>query len=192
MEFQLFGATVQSYGMGVNSEGRGLVESVEITNLTNAARKGKAFLLTSDFISLTPGSPLIHNGIIFLKNTSDTEIMKIDRIRTCGTQTNRWRMIKNPSTGTLISSGSSISFNNTNFTSGIVAPATAKVGSNGSTVTDGTLIGQWINGTGHSLEEYRGGIQLGTNDCIALTCYVEAAASVCANLLMFFDTDNGV
>jgi hypothetical protein len=189
MEFQISSSGTKPNGMLVNNDGRALVESVSLSNITNASRKGQAFLLTSDFKDITTTGQ--EHGFFFIKNTSTDKMLMIDRIRTCGTGTQKWKLYKNPTAGTIINAlgsptASEVAFSNTNFASGVVASGNAYVGGEGHSISGGTFIGQWINGTGHSLESYQGAIQLGTNDSVALTVEVPSAITVCTNWLIYF------
>ena len=60
-------------------------------------------------------------------------------------------------------------------------------GANGSTLTGGTIIENWINAMGHSTEEFDGVLILAKNDSLALTCEVSSAADVCVRVLAFVD-----
>jgi len=164
----------------VNDEGRVLTDSIAKTDLGHAAQSGKTFALTTDFISLTTlGS---YSGIIYIKNT-DTVYIEIGVLRACGTTLSQWKIYKNPTTGTLISGGAAITPVNTNFISGVSLSVTAVKGADARTVTDGTLLGQWVCAADNCEFILDGAIILAPNNSIALVCKPFAAGEFCAWLL---------
>ena len=89
----------------VNVENR--LETFSITESRSADisnRNGKAFILATDFVSLTTTGSF--NGMIYVKNSSDENLF-IDKLRVCGTSASSSYMqtilIENPTTGNLIS-----------------------------------------------------------------------------------------
>jgi len=143
--------------------------------------EGNTFWTASGFISLTTTGSF--SGIYYLKNTHLTKEFHVEFLRTCGLAAAEWKLYRNPTTGTLISGGTDVVPGNANFSSGGVLTATVKGGADAQTVTDGNVIAQWINGAGHSVQEFKGSMVLGPGDSLALTCKPESAADVCVTLM---------
>lgn len=152
---------------------------------------GLSFILASDFVSLsTTGS---FNGIMYIKNTSASNNMFIQRIRVCGTETGsiQCRLISNPTAGTLVSDANAADQLNANLSSsnqfsaqGLVYAASG----DGKTVTDGSNLSNFIiRSPGHGIQEYEGSIILGPGDSIALTCKPSAATTLCAEAQVFVE-----
>lgn len=142
-------------------------------------------IATGGFISITTANT--ETGVFYMKYTGDGDF-HITSIRTCGVETNKWLLYKDASTGTLISNAVSGVITNTSIASSNLAPITCYKGAEGDTVTNGTVIENWINGMGHSTEDFDGVLVLKKNDSLALTCEVPMASDVCVRILGFEDT----
>lgn len=183
MGVQIESAGLNANGMVVNSKGRALVEAFTFPGITNAAVLGSAFYIATDFVPLTTTGAF--SGILYLKNTTSLQL-RVSSIRTCGLTNQEWKLIRNPTAGTLISAGTALAPGNLLFSSGREFQAEAKVGVDGHTVTDGALLAQWINAVGHSREEFQGSITLDQNNTLALVCKPSVAADVCVSLQCWF------
>ena len=189
---QIEGGTGSGYRAKVDTENRLSTFSITETRLADiSARTGDAFILTSDFVSLTTTGSF--SGIMYIKNTSTTENIFVDRIRICGTGSSmgslQTKLVKNPTAGTLISdenAGISIPANlgSQEVFSGLNYAASA----DGKTVTDGTQFSQFtIHLPGHTIQDYQGnliipgGASMGialkpsysTEACIEIQCWFE-------------------
>jgi len=100
-----------------------------------AAFDGYLHAFTTGPITLTTTGS--YSGLLYITN-SDSRPIYIWQIVAFGTVAVRWQFVKNPTTGTLISGGTSISATNVNFASTLTLGATLKKGGDGSTVTNGT------------------------------------------------------
>lgn len=174
-------------GTGTGSRAKvGLDNRLEVRALMNSGlhkvsfEDGKLFYIETDFIPVTTVGVL--TGILYVKNTGN-ENLHLWKLRTCGTVLNQWKLIKNPSAGTLVSDAVPAYVTNTNFTSGNTLDSDAFKGAEGKTVTDGSHVTQWTNNIGHSLEDLDGALILGKNDSIALVCKVAVAGEVCVHLI---------
>lgn len=187
MSFFIKDGTGQGYNAKVFDNNKLAVQSVSQSRLAYFADTEKASYLiaTGGFISLTTTDT--ETGILYLKYTGDGDL-HITSIRTCSTASNKWLLYKNPTTGTLISNATAGISNNTNFGSSNVLPATVYKGADGATLTNGSIIENWINASGHSTEEFDGVLILQKNDSIALTCEVPSAADACVRILAFEDS----
>lgn len=169
----------------VDGNNRLLTQSSVESNMARVSRvTGEAYTFSSDFISIT--SVDTETGILYIKNTSPTMSFCISSIRASGILAQKWKLYSNVTTGTLVSAESAMVPQNLNLTSNSVAPADVYVGVNGSTVTDGARMEEWINGPGGATEEFGGAILLGRNDIIALTVEVPVACSVSVRVIGYF------
>ena len=155
-----------------------------------SVRDGQSFILTSDFISLTTTASF--NGVFYLKNTDATKIIYIDKIRICGTGTSmgyvQCKLIKNPTTGTLISDETSAIAIPANLGASTDFIGTVYKGADAKTVTDGTQFSQFtVHLPGHTTQEYDGALVLtggtsfsievkpsyATELCVEIQCWIE-------------------
>lgn len=170
-----------NYRAGVTGDNRLKTEAVTVSELSASTEDGKTFIAASDFVTLsTTGS---FSGIFYIKNDTVDRDFHIDSIRTCNDMFAYWRIKKNPTTGTLISSGTSLTPVNGDFNIGTVDSMTVKSGSDGATVTDGTLVGTHMQGTGHSVQEFKGGVDLPPGTSMAIECKPSAAGDVCIQMV---------
>lgn len=171
---------------GVNEANRLETEAITITELENRSETEEgAYYLASDFIALTTTASF--NGVLYFKNTLEQEI-HIAYIRTCGDMVQEWKLIKNPTTGTLISDANAGLSNNINFSSNKTLTADVYSASgDGKTITNGSQIAQLINDVGHSNTPLEGALILKNGDSVALTCKPAAAGDVCATVLVYIE-----
>lgn len=150
-----------------------------------------AYALATDFIALTTTAS--YSGILYLLNTSTTHNVHIDSIRTSSTVGALWQLMRNPTAGTLISAGTALLPVNDNFSSGKVVSGTAKKGVDAQTVTDGTLIGQWMTGVYVPQERrYEGALILGTGSSLAILCKPSAAATIGSTISLWIEPTRAV
>jgi len=154
------------------------------TQRTEAAKNtvdGNTFWLASGFVPLTTTGSF--SGIFYVKNTHDTENLNIDFLRTCNFSPSQWQLYRNSTTGTLISGGTAITPGNANF--GINTPLSSTVlgGADGDTITDGAIVAQWINGAGHSVQNFQGTIVLAPGNSLSLNCKPTVATTACVTAM---------
>jgi len=177
--------TGKGFSASVNSNNR-LRTHAETLELLPAVslRDGKAFMYKTDFVALTTTGSF--SGLVYIQNSSTTPLA-VMAIRTCGTAYCQWRILKNPTGGTLISGGTASTPLAMNFTSAEDFEGTALVGADTNTVTGATVLGTWINGgPGHSVEEFSGALILGQGDSVALEVQPSAAATVCSTIQLAY------
>jgi hypothetical protein len=170
----------------VSDEHRLLVDAVSFAGIEHVSEvEEQGYYLASDFIDLTTTTSF--NGVFYVKNNSDTEL-HIFNFRTCGTVTQQWKLIKNPTAGTLISDANPGTNENLNFksTNTLTADVYGASG-NAKTVTNGKQTAQLINNAGHSIHELQGSIILGKGNSLAMTCKPGAAGIVCVSLLCYLE-----
>lgn len=151
-----------------------------------SAHNGQVFTVASDFINITTTASF--TGFLYLLENSLTKYTHIETIRCTSTVNCLWQLIKNPTAGTLISGGTAVTPQNTNFSSGRSMELTAKKTTAGAglTITDGTLIGQWMT-SAYTPFVYliQGSMILGTGDTIALLCKPAAAGDMGSTFTMW-------
>lgn len=165
----------------VNSDSRLLTEAVIITELSASTEDGNTFIVASDFVTLSDTGSF--SGVFYFKNTSADRDYHIDSLRTCNDSFTYWKIKKNVSTGTLVSGGAAAPVTNGDLNLSTVPTCTALTGSNGATVTDGTLMGTHMQGAGHSTQEWKGGVDLPPGASMSIECKPTAAGDVCIQMV---------
>lgn len=147
---------------------------------------GDSFTIPSEFIALTTTAS--YTGILYLINTSVTHNIHIERVRTSSTVGTLWKIVKNPTAGTLISAGTVVTPVNYNFSSGRTLTGTVKKGVDAQTVTDGIWMEQWQTGVYQAIErQYDGSVILGAGNSIAILAQPSAAATVALTLSVWVE-----
>jgi len=140
MDFKLIDSTGKEYGVKVDSENRAHVDAVSKDTSINAALNGESYNINSGSITLTTGN---ESGVIYLKNNEEKhlvikEIIVIVGSSTGGSGEGEVKIVKNPSTGTLITAATNASIvENRNFSSSRELEASVYRGIEGATVTNG-------------------------------------------------------
>lgn len=167
----------------VTTDNRLGTDSISLPAYSYASQeKGDAFIVTTDFITFT--TTATEMGFMYFKNTSNIPI-NIYSLRTCGLAAQQWKIIKNPTGGTLISNAVASPSNNLNLSSPKIVSTLSYVGVDGDTVTGGTLLDQFINAMGHSEEFFNGALVLSPLDSIALVIKLPAATTACARMIYY-------
>jgi hypothetical protein len=173
----------------VSTENRLETEAISTPVVAHIAEEEKqAYLLSSDFISLTTTGSF--NALMYVKNTSSTLNLHIQTIRTCSSETGsiQLRLLKNPTAGTIVSDANNSDKLNSNFSSNNSFSGLSYAASgDGKTFTDGTNFTQFINRSpGHSIQEYDGSILLGPGDSIGLSAKPSASTTICVEIQTYF------
>ena len=167
-------------GANVNSEGRLETQSHNHTEARHHAGEGDVYLIGSGF-GVGPATADDFTNILYVRNDSTTKEINIGILRTCNEVAGKWRLLKNPTAlGTSV-----ITPVNSNLGSSKTLVATVQEFSvAGTTFTDGTVMGQWIHGVGHSLFPFQGSVILGPNDAIGLEYapHSATAGEACATI----------
>lgn len=158
----------------------GVVESF-LRDISNEMEQ--SYYVATGFTDLTTTGN--DNAILYFKYTGKEKI-SIYNIRTCGTATQQWILLKNPTAGTIIDDADPATGTNLHLVSANTLTATIyRASGDGKTFTDGTAMAQWINGTGHSIAELDGSLIISQNESIGLTCKISVAATACVTLLCY-------
>lgn len=187
MSDMILDGTGKGYRLAIDKNNRAQTLSVSKTEMTDiSTREGEAYIFASGpFTSITTTG--VEHGFMYIKNTSTTKELHIDNIRTCGETIQKWRLYKGVTAGTLVSGATDGISNNINLTKANQAEVTVYIGSDGSTITDGTMIEHWINDVGHSNEEFDGALVLGTNDTLALSLETDTAGDFCCRMIAYYE-----
>lgn len=157
---------------------------ISVPQVTGYTEDGDGFILASGFIPISNTTSF--SGVYYLKNTSTNKDYHIDLFRSCNDQSTYWKLLKNPTTGTVIDTANTATPVNSKFNSSKEITGTFYYGGNELTFTDGTEAGTWIQGgPGHSLHEWKGGIDIGPGQSMGISAQPTAAANVCIMLLIF-------
>lgn len=146
---------------------------------------GDAYSIASDFIALTTTAS--YSGILYLVNQTTTSlVIHLEALRTSSTVPVLWQLWKNSTAGTLISAGTVITPVNLNYSSGKSLVALTKKGADAQTVTDGTLVAQWMSAAYAPVQlVQQGSVILNVGNSLALTCKPSAAGSVGTTLTVW-------
>jgi len=147
-----------------------------------------AHLIATDFVSLTTTGSF--NALLYIKNNSSKTLF-IQTIRTCsdGSGSLQLRLIKNPTSGTIVSDASAADSRSSNMASSVSFDGLAYTASgDGKTITDGDNLTQFINKSpGHSIQEYDGAVVIPKGKSIGLTCKPSVATTVCVEVQCWFE-----
>jgi hypothetical protein len=168
---QIVDGTGQGHRAKVNSMNQMEVKASNLPLIQEASVNGDAYGFATDFIALsTTGA---ERGILYIQNTAETNL-HIELLRVSSENSVKWRVRKNPTTGTLISGGTTGTPRNLNFQSGQTFTGTMLIGSDSTTLTDGDLLTQLTAGEGAQRFDFEGAIILGQNDAIAISTEIDA------------------
>lgn len=141
MGFQIQDGTGSSKKVKVNSNNRIETESVITTSLSTTSKQdGNAYTVGTDGVLNFNFTSGVDNAILYCKNNEDVDLF-VDVCVVSQDVAGIYKYIKNPTTGTLIDSGTSTTPVNFNFGSSNVADLDViKLNASGQTFTDGTVI----------------------------------------------------
>lgn len=141
MGFQIQDGTGSSKKVKVNSNNRIETESVITTSLSTTSKQdGNAYTVGTDGVLNFNFTSGVDNAILYCKNNEDVDLF-VDVCVVSQDVAGIYKYIKNPTTGTLIDSGTSTTPINFNFGSSNVADLDViKLNTSGQTFTDGTVI----------------------------------------------------
>lgn len=147
-----------------SGSGNGVTAHVTTDNLLKVASRtesqedheaelGNAYVVEAADVTLTTANT---SSLLYIKNTGDDDIVVPNFIASLGTSTGgtfgRWTLevVRQPTNGTLISGASAATAVNRNFGSNNTLAATLFKGVEGSTITDGVVLGRaYFTAPGH-------------------------------------------
>lgn len=141
MGFQIQDGTGSSKKVKVNSNNRIETESVITTSLSTTSKQdGNAYTVGTDGVLNFNFTSGVDNAILYCKNNEDVDLF-VDVCVVSQDVAGIYKYIKNPTTGTLIDSGTTTTPVNLNFGSSNVADLDViKLNASGQTFTNGTVI----------------------------------------------------
>lgn len=171
-------------------------DAVTYTRIADVSLRTKqAFTIATNFVNITTTASF--SGLLYIKNTdSEGRDMLIEHIRLCGDggagamnmESIKCIVYRNPTTGTLISGGTTLDVLNNNFGSFNEFNGVAKVGADGLTVTDGGHFTQFETHTpGHSILDFNDSIVLPKNSSIAFAVQPTIAGDICMEVNVHFE-----
>ncbi len=122
----------------INQENRLLTQTISESEFDSAIGKGEAYNINTEFITITGSSEV---PLLYIKSTDDRDLVLnawfigTDANSGTATRLNLLRVYKNPTSGTIISSGTDVTPVNRNFGSTNEFNGVAKKGGNGFTVS---------------------------------------------------------
>jgi hypothetical protein len=176
MGFQIQDGTGTSLKAKVTNLNRILVDSItEERAVYNSVEVGNTFVITTDYLSFT-GVTGQDDGVLYVKNNSDKKML-IHHIKLwsgTASQFTRITMYKNPTLGTLITSGITATIENINFGSSNDFEGVAYQG-NGTnlTITNGSVWGRHYLGVGNQqmlMFMWNGAVALEKGNSLAVVC----------------------
>ena len=177
-----------SFSATVNSKGQLLTNSTSVNKIYEFSELGESYVILSNFISFTTTA---YNGVLYVSNTSSYPL-HITQMVFGSTANARWKMWRSPTTGTLITAPSA-TLTPVNLFAGSGKSFTGMVqaGGEGYTVTNGVLMGQWVNAAYNTGAIHTdSALTLTNGTSIAFTCSLAAAGDVFMNLQAFYDTED--
>lgn len=169
---------------GVTDTNRLKTQAITVTELTAATEDSNSFVAASDFVTLTTTGDF--SGVFYFKNDTEDRDFHIDSLRTCNDSFCYYKIYRNVTAGTLVSSGTAGTLVNGSFGSNDIPTATVLKGADNLTATDGELLGTHMQGAGHSTQEWKGGIDLTPGTSMAILVKPSTnPTEVCVQLIGF-------
>lgn len=158
------------------------------TNISNAHaisnNDGQSYIIATDLLNIT--DTVNFSAIAYVQNTSTDKHLHLEFGRSGQTSTTQWQFLRNPITGTIVTTATPAIETNTNFTSNNVAEANSYQGFNGATVA-GISAAHWIQETGGALVNLEGTIVMGPLDSIAFAAKPSVAGTITFMAMFYFD-----
>ncbi len=167
----------------VDANGNLLTLATTLELLAAASVKGDAFNAPTSQITLTTTGS--YSGLLYLKNTTSRDI-HIGGFSLTSDVAGQWRIIRNPTTGTLISGGSDIVPANLDFASGAAFQGDTKEGVDAQTITDGSIVSDWNLPAGRTPVSTGGSVILRSGNSIAITFKPSVAGDASLSMNFFF------
>jgi hypothetical protein len=176
--------TVAGYEAKVNASNQLSVFAESATEFAQSSKvDGTAFYLRSGFVPLTTTASF--SGIFYVKNNATAKNVFFHSIRASGGMVQQWKLIRLPTTGTLISGGTPSPALNLNTGFATALDATVLAGADALTVTNGTDWSQWTTPAGASFSnQLSGALILAPGDALAMVVKPAAAGDVGVTMLV--------
>lgn len=165
----------------ITNDGGAFAKAVTIDTLHDASHAGTAYVALVD--TVTYASVDGQSGLIYLKNTTADNV-HIAMSFISNTALARFKLHRNPTTGTLITAGTDYAPVNLNFGSGNTFSGICKTGVSGQTVTDGTVVNSVNKPAGAGVFELQSAVILPRGASLALT--VEPDSDTVVDFALWF------
>lgn len=177
--------TGAGYLAKVTSTNRLAVTTENISGVAVASlERGSAFSIgTQGTVSITTTGA--DSAILYVRNDSPAPLI-IGGFIVSSTQTGTWTVRRNPTAGTITTSGTALTPINLNFSSGAAAAATCFLGANGLTSTGGTIPLNGFTVAGFTVFDTQGSVILENGAILSLLYNPTVSAVVTANILCAF------
>lgn len=177
----------RGFWVGVDNKNRLKASSIITPEITEEALEGNSFVISSGAIALTTTASF--NGMLYVKNTNLRHTLYVERVSFQGTQIAQWRMHRNPTTGTLVTSGTSIDPVNLSFSSGTKLLGVVNKGANALTITDGVVLSTALTATTPLTFDLRGAFQVSENNSLAFDVKPSVAGDFCVEVHCYIKDD---
>ena len=190
MPYTIMDGSGKAYSAKVDSENRLHTKAITVTELTAATEDALTFVGASGFITLNDTAAF--SGVYYLKNNTEDKDFHIDTIRTCNDGFTYWETFTTPSGGTLLSSGTAVPLTNGSIGSTVNPSSISLSGADTLTVTGGTSLGTHMQGAGHSVQEFKGGVDVTPGQSLAIVAKPANAGTIVCLQLVGFAKPTGV
>lgn len=173
----------------IDNEGRAVVSAHAQSSMAHhSIYDGDVFIIATDFLTFSAAA---EGAALYVKNTSPTKPVHVGAVRTCSDVMGniKWTMnhgatSHNTGTGTQTTATAE----NMNTQSNLALSADLYAGTNGTTVTGGTQVTQWIDhGPGHSVQDFEGGMIIGPGDSMSILATPSATGDLCLQMIVWYD-----
>jgi hypothetical protein len=162
----------------VNSENRLAVTTENFSNIAIAsAVRSQAYSVGSGSSSLSLTAAAGESTVLYVKNNSENTLL-IDNFAVSGDQAGVWTLYRNPTGGTITTSGTTITPVNLNYSSGGTLDGDAILGADGLTTTGGDVVLRGRVPAAFISLDIKDAIALGNGSVFTLTFTPEADADV--------------
>jgi len=183
----------------VNGTGDGLRAKVDANNelhvharvldhvAVESKTHGNAFFLATEFITLTATTS--ENAVWWIKNTSESKNLIIHSIRVSSDDEVKWRMVANPTAGTIITGAAAGDTQSLNLSLKTTLSALFYVGVSGNTFSDGNHFGQWVKQSDVFVMQMRSALILGPQDTCGLTADITTNPTIVGSTVLVTQED---
>lgn len=155
-------------------------ENVSAVAVASLERASAFSIGTQGTVSITTTGA--DSAILYARNDSPLPLI-VGGFVVSSTQTGTWTVRRNPTAGTITSSGTALTPINLNFSSGGAASATCFLGANGLTSTGGTVPLNGFTAAGFTVFDTQGAVVLENGAILTLLYNPTVSAVVTANIL---------
>lgn len=184
MTNQIKDGTGKGYLAAVSKTNKLLTESTVLSHIHSISNDtGQAYVVTTNFVSISDTT--IFHGVLYIQNNSPTHL-HLELILSGQTSITQWKFLRNPITGTIVTTENPANETNLNFISNNVANLTAYEGFEGATIA-GLSAANWITPGGGFPINLGGAILLGPNDSVGFSAKPSVAGTLSMSIMLYFE-----